>query len=93
MSLRQVSFSALRNPNVSSKKALNQIIPALVFNYDFINEILNLKAKIPYKTVWESINFMINNGKKIYAFRIKNQHPIYDIDNMNDLKDLKKRGQ
>lgn len=77
--------------NLPSKKVLNQIIPVSVLNYDSINEILNLKGEIPYNTVWESINYMIINGKKIYAFEIENKHQFYDIDNENDLKSLKKK--
>ncbi len=76
--------------NLLLKNVINQIIPVTLFNYDFINEMLNLKGKIPYKTVWESMNYMINNGKKIYAFKIKSQHQFYDIDNINDLKSSKK---
>ncbi len=77
--------------NLPLKKVINQIIPVTVFNYDFITEMSNLKGKIPYKTVWESMNYMVNNGKKIYAFEIKSKHQFYDIDNKNDLKILKKK--
>jgi NDP-sugar pyrophosphorylase family protein len=84
-------ITQVRIKNHPSKKVLNQIIPVSVLNYDFINEILNLKGEIPYNTVWESMNYMIINGKKIYAFEIENKHQFYDIDNENDLKSLKKK--
>jgi len=87
--LKKITQGKIKNLHL--KKVLNQIIPVTVFNYDFINEILILKEKIPYKTVWESMNHMVNNGKKIYAFEIKNKHQFYDIDNKNDLKSLKKK--
>jgi NDP-sugar pyrophosphorylase family protein len=84
-------ISQVRIKDLPYKGVLNQIIPFSVLNYDFINEILNLKEEIPYNTVWESLNYMINNGKKIYAFEIESKHQFYDIDNKNDLKSLKKK--
>ena len=84
-------ISQVRIKNLPYKGVLNQIIPVSVLNYDFINEILNLKEEIPYNTVWESVNYMINNGKKIYAFKIESKYQFYDIDNKNDLKSLKKK--
>ena len=84
-------ISQVRIKNIPYKGVLNQIVPVSVLNYDFINEILNLKEEIPYNTVWESLNYLINNGKKIYAFEIESKHQFYDIDNKNDLKSLKKK--
>ncbi|MFX1309218.1 MAG: sugar phosphate nucleotidyltransferase [Promethearchaeota archaeon] len=84
-------ISQVRIKSFPLKKCINQIIPVSVFNYDFIHEILNLKGEIPYKTVWESLNYMITNGKKVYAFEIENKHQFYDIDNKNDLKRLEKK--
>ncbi len=87
--LKKITQAKIKN--LPLKKAINQIIPVTVFNYDFINEMSNLKGKIPYKTVWESMNYMVNNGKIIYAFEIKSKRQFYDIDDKNDLKNLKKK--
>ena len=84
-------ISQIKIKKSSSRDVFNQIIPVSVLNYGFVNELLNLKEKIPYKTVWESLNYMIINGKKIYAFKIENKHQFYDIDDKNDLNILKKK--
>ena len=67
---------------------INQIIPIFILSKEMITEILNLKTEIPVKTVWEALNFAIEKGKKIFAFKIKNIYNFYDIDNINDLKGL-----
>lgn len=84
-------ISQVQLKNIPSKGVINQIVPIFVLGYDFINEILNLNHQIPVKTVWETLNYMIANGNKIIAFEIENKHYFYDIDNKNDLKNLKKK--
>jgi NDP-sugar pyrophosphorylase family protein len=77
--------------DISTRDYVNQLVPIFVLNYDFINEILNLKNEIPVKTVWEILNYMIGNGKKIFAFRISSKYNFFDIDNIEDLKRLRKK--
>lgn len=84
-------ISQVQLKNIPSKGVINQIVPIFILGYDFINEILNLNRQIPVKTVWETLNYMIANDNKIIAFEIENKHYFYDIDNKNDLKNLKKK--
>ncbi|MFX0141174.1 MAG: sugar phosphate nucleotidyltransferase [Candidatus Hodarchaeota archaeon] len=90
--LKRISQIKIRD--IPPRDYVNQIIPIFVLNYDYISDILNIKDEIPVKTVWEMNNYMIGNGKKIFAFRISNKHNFYDIDNIDNLRELeKKKGQ
>jgi len=84
-------ISQLRIREILSKNVLNQIIPIISLSYDSINEILIMNRKNLYKTVWEALNQMIFNGKKILAFEIKNKYNFYDIDYASDIKNVKKK--
>ncbi|MEE9378746.1 MAG: NTP transferase domain-containing protein [Candidatus Lokiarchaeia archaeon] len=81
----------LKIRNIRSEARVNEIIPVFSLTYDLINEILNLKDQIPVNTVWETLNYLISNKKRIIAFNIENKYKFYDIDDKNDLKKLKKK--
>ena len=61
-------ISQLKMKNIHSKAIVHQIIPIFAFNYDFINNILNLKNEIPAITVWETLNYMISKKRKVLSF-------------------------
>jgi len=84
-------ISQVKLSDIPYKDVLNQFIPIFALSYDSINEILKLKDEIPIRTVWETINYMIVNGKKIFAFEIENKDHFYDIDNIDDLTNLNKK--
>ncbi len=84
-------ISQVKLSDIPSKDVLNQFIPIFALSYDSINEILKLKDKISVKTVWETINHMIVNGKKVFAFEIESKDHFFDIDNLDDLTNLKKK--
>ncbi len=84
-------ISQLKIRNIHPEAIINQIIPLFGFNYDIINEILNFKEQIPFTTVWESLNYIILNKKKVLAFNIKSKYHFIDIDDKNDLRKLKKK--
>lgn len=81
----------LKIRNIRSEARVNEIIPIFALTYDLINEILNLKDQIPGNTVWESLNYLISNKKKIIALNIEGKYKFYDIDDKNDLNILKKK--
>ena len=81
----------LKIRNIHSEAKVNEILPVFSLNYDLINEILNLKDQIPVNTVWETLNYLISNKKRIFAFNIENKYKFYDIDDKKDLKKLKKK--
>ncbi len=81
----------LKIRNIRSEARVNEIIPVFALTYDLINEILNLKDQIPVNTVWETLNYLISNKKKIITFNIESKYKFYDIDEKNDLKKLKKK--
>lgn len=84
-------ISQLEMKNIHTKAIVHQIIPIFAFNYDFINNILNLKNEIPAITVWETLNYMISKKRKVVAFNIENKYQFFDIDEKYDLKKLKKK--
>ncbi len=81
-------INQLKVGEIHTKKVLNQVIPITALNYDSINEILNLNQEKP-NTIWETLNYIAFNGKKVLAFQIDNKYNFYDIDYENDLKKLK----
>ncbi len=87
--LKRISQVKIRD--IFSDDVLHQIIPIFIFNYKFIQVILDLKGAIRVKTIWETFNYMIDNGRKIYAFRLRTNKEFYDIDTMDDLRNLKKK--
>ena len=87
--LRRISQIRIRD--IISDDVIRQIVPIFTFNYKFIQEILELKDTIKVKTIWETFNYMIDNGRKIYAFRLRTNKEFYDIDTKDDLRNLKKK--
>ncbi|MFW9990050.1 MAG: sugar phosphate nucleotidyltransferase [Candidatus Odinarchaeota archaeon] len=81
-------ISQLNIKKIDLKTKLNEIIPAFSLNYASINEILNLKDKTPFTTVWEVLNYMISNEKKVIGFNIESQYQFLDIDEKSDLKKI-----
>ncbi|MFW9882549.1 MAG: hypothetical protein ACFFG0_56525 [Candidatus Thorarchaeota archaeon] len=77
--------------DIRSKELVNQLIPIIVISNENVKEILNLEQNVPLKTLWETLNHLTLNGKKIVCFKIKNEHQFYDIDSKYDLKKQKKK--
>jgi NDP-sugar pyrophosphorylase family protein len=73
-----------------SNDNLNQIIPIFILPYKFIKIILNSKKKIPYNTIWETLNYFLNQNMRIFAFKLNNQFNFYDIDYKRDIKKREK---
>ncbi|MFX0001099.1 MAG: sugar phosphate nucleotidyltransferase [Candidatus Hodarchaeota archaeon] len=84
-------ISQKRVGDIDSKKVVNQIIPIIVLNYDIIHEILNFEQKDQIETVWEVLNYITLNGKKVLCFEVNNELYFYDIDTKDDLKKQKKK--
>ena len=83
-------INQLKVGDIHTKKVLNQVIPITALSYDSINEILNLNRE-KRNTIWETLNYMAFNGKKVLVFEIDNNYNFYDIDYENDLEKLKEK--
>ncbi len=83
--IKQVNLS-----KISNTEYVNQIIPIFLFPYQFIQEIIKIEQKISVKTIREVINYMIKQGKGIFAIEIDSDYNFYDIDNKLDLIELEK---
>ncbi len=70
--------------NLRDSDYIKQLIPVLVFSYNFINEIMELKNNA-IKTISKMLNIMARKGREINAINITNKLNFYDIDNKIDL--------
>ncbi len=84
-------ISQIKVRDILCSDVLNQIIPIIALNYDSIIEILKINKKIPITTIWEALNYIIFNGKKVYAIKLESEKPFYDIDYAYDLEIQKKK--
>ncbi|MFX0003849.1 MAG: sugar phosphate nucleotidyltransferase [Candidatus Hodarchaeota archaeon] len=84
-------ISRLKIKEIRSKDVLNQIIPITALSYESINEMLDLNRESQNTTIWQTLNNMIFNGKKILVFNIENKYDFYDIDYLSDIKKIKKK--
>ncbi|MHA1659902.1 MAG: sugar phosphate nucleotidyltransferase [Promethearchaeota archaeon] len=71
--------------NLHDSDNVKQLIPVLVFSYNFINEIMELKKNDAIKTISKILNIMARKGREINAINITNELNFYDIDNKIDL--------
>lgn len=84
-------ISQIKVRDILCSDVLNQIIPIIALNYDSIIEILKINKKIPITTIWEALNYIIFNGKKVYAIKLESKKHFYDIDYAYDLETQKKK--
>ncbi|MFX1568448.1 MAG: hypothetical protein ACFFCV_08775, partial [Promethearchaeota archaeon] len=54
-------------------------------------EILNFCQRNGIKTLWEALNLLLLNQKKIFCFKIENEYNFFDIDFEDDIQKLKKK--
>ena len=66
------------------------LIPVFALSRTIIKDIIGLEQKMPVKTIKEAINFLIEDGKDIYAMSIPNEYEFYDIDDKLDILGLNK---
>ncbi len=87
-----VKISQLEIQQLASNHSIKQVIPIFLLNYNIISKIS--KIRVPKKTVWETLNMVIEKGNEILAYEINPAYNFYDIDNIKDLIALKKeKGQ
>lgn len=81
--------------SISESGYYKQIIPLFVFNYKFIEKIIETETEVSVKTIREIINILIKGKKILYAFCLKSNTSFFDIDTRSDYLRIKqeKRGQ
>jgi NDP-sugar pyrophosphorylase family protein len=77
---------------ISNSEYVNQIIPTLLFPYNFIQEIIKIEKKISITTIREAVNHLIKQGKTISAIKIDSNYNFFDIDTKVDLIELENLG-
>ncbi|MFW9900587.1 MAG: hypothetical protein ACFFDY_04795, partial [Candidatus Thorarchaeota archaeon] len=87
--LKQISL--LKVGDIANKDSINQIIPIIVLNYNAIIEISNIRKTNRIKTIWEALNHLAFNEKKIICFKIEKDYHFFDIDIEEDIQKLKKK--
>ncbi|MFX1314889.1 MAG: sugar phosphate nucleotidyltransferase [Promethearchaeota archaeon] len=81
--LKKIQKESLRV--LKDSELIRQLIPIFLFNYNIVNDFLNLKGKVIINSIWETINYVINNGQKVIVFKINKRYEFYDIDSKLDL--------
>jgi choline kinase len=81
--------------SISESAYYKQLIPLFVFNYKFIENIIETKTKVSVKTRREIINILIKGKKMLYALCLKSNNRFFDIDTRLDYLSInqEKRGQ
>ncbi len=81
--------------SISESAYYKQLIPLFVFNYKFIENIIETEAKVSVKTIREIINILIKGKKMLYALCLKSNNRFFDIDTRLDYLSInqEKRGQ
>ena len=69
----------------SSEEDINQIIPLFVFNYNFIQKIIDIEAKVSVRTIKDIVNHIIKSKSLLSAISINPEHRFFDIDTKSDL--------
>lgn len=87
--LKQISL--LKVGDIANKDSINQLIPIIVLNYNAIIEISNIRKTNRIKTIWEALNHLAFNEKKIICFKIEKDYHFFDIDIEEDIQKLKKK--
>lgn len=88
--IRQIKLTS-----ISESAYYKRIIPIFVFNYKFIENIIETETKVSVKTIREIINILIKGKKILYAFCLKSNSRFFDIDTRLDYLNInqEKRGQ
>ncbi len=69
----------------NNEQDIIQIIPLFVFNYNFIQKIIDIEAKVSVRTIKDIVNHIIKNKNLLSAISINPEHRFFDIDTKSDL--------
>ncbi len=88
-------ISQLDVTSISESAYYKQIIPLFVFNYKFIEKIIETETKASVKTIREIINILIQGKQILYTYCLKSDNRFFDIDTRSDYLRInqEKRGQ
>lgn len=81
--------------SISESAFYKRIIPVFVFNFKFLENIIEAEKKSSVKTIREIVNLLIKRQSILYAYSLNPDYRFYDIDTKLDLLNLNqtKRGQ
>ena len=85
----------LKLNSISESAFYKRIIPVFVFNFKFLENIIEAEKKSSVKTIREIVNLLIKGKSILYAYSLNPDYRFYDIDTKLDLLNLNqtKRGQ
>ena len=89
------NIEQLKLNSINESAFYKQLIPVFVFDFKFLENIIDAEKKISVKTIREIVNYLIKGKNNLYAYRLKPAYRFIDIDTKLDLLNLnqKKRGQ
>ncbi|MHA2037297.1 MAG: sugar phosphate nucleotidyltransferase [Promethearchaeota archaeon] len=85
MKIEQIEISSM-----SENLFYKRIIPVFVFDFEFIEHIIDAEKKVTVKTLREIVNILIKEKKSLNAYRLNPNYRFFDIDTKLDLINLKK---
>ncbi|MHA1931304.1 MAG: nucleotidyltransferase family protein [Promethearchaeota archaeon] len=85
------SIEQLKLTSISESRFYKKIIPVFIFNFKFLQNIIDEEEKVSVKTIREIINQLIKDNNIIYAYRLNPNYRYFDIDTKLDLLKLNQR--
>ncbi|MFX0056968.1 MAG: NTP transferase domain-containing protein [Candidatus Hodarchaeota archaeon] len=67
------------------KGIIKLMVPVLIFDYNFVKQILEVSNLTPAKTISKALNILIKRGKMILTYKVNPDLKFYDIDDKYDL--------
>lgn len=89
------NIEQLKLNSIAESAFYKQLIPVFVFDFKFLENIIDAEKEVSVKTIREIVNYLIKGGNSLYAYRLNPNYGFIDIDTKFDLLNLnqKKRGQ
>ena len=89
------NIEQLKLNSISESVFYKKIIPVFVFDFKFLENIIDAEKKASVKTIREIVNVLIKGKNILYAYPLNPNYRFFDIDTKLDLLNLnqKKRGQ
>ena len=75
--------------SISERVFYKKVIPVFVFNFKFLENIIDAEKKTSVKTIREIVNLLIKGKNILYAFRLNPDYKFFDIDTKLDFLNLK----
>ncbi|MHA2180937.1 MAG: sugar phosphate nucleotidyltransferase [Promethearchaeota archaeon] len=84
------SIEQLNLNSISESGFYKKIIPVFIFDFKFLQYIIDEEKKVSVKTIREIVNKLIKGNNVVYAYRLNSKYKYFDIDTKLALLNLRK---